>query len=490
MDPLQEEILMDEFRKGSQLAFKRVFDELNEHLVWWCKWSFKLEMEEAEDAVSEAWVKVYKNRGDLKSYEHVKRFVHVVIRNQLIDRHRAEVTKRKAIENYTFLHTEEMEWEGASISKKDELLDNLPELIQRVKGRRGRALRLYFVEQKDTGEIAALMGITRQSALNLKAQGIDQIRQFIENNASLPEIRKSTNSREEEEDLEKAVFAANLPKFLNHVNSKTKRVLSLYFLERKKTQEVAAEMGIPAQSALNLKSQGVATIKAIMAANNSSFPADSENEAEPIVAVPELATVLVEEPRPVFVVSNWQRVTHLEELMKGFKAGERDAFRYVYDLCNRQWFGFCLSLELIEPIEDVLADLWYLIFVKREQFKDFRHVRNYGYVYLRHYSINSAIALRRKERALASVAITRDYPKEWDSKLNYNAIAIHILELLNRSKRAAGAKVLRLQFFYDMSVEDIAERLGISVKAAYKNRSHALEHLKEQLSEQKNWLLC
>ena len=72
MDLLQEEILMDEFRKGSQLAFKRVFEKLNEPLMWWCKRSFNLEMEEAEDAVADAWIKVYKKREDLKSYEHVK----------------------------------------------------------------------------------------------------------------------------------------------------------------------------------------------------------------------------------------------------------------------------------------------------------------------------------------------------------------------------------------------------------------------------------
>lgn len=409
MDITAPDLLIAAFQKGDHLAFKKIFNVLNTALLGYSIGKFLLTQEEAEDEVANCWVKVYDNRAKFKSVSHIKRFVYVILKNQLVDRYRARGKEIIAKKEYAYLSSEDEALDVlGSENQLQETSATLRERIKSIGGKTGRALELYFFENMTTAEVAETLNIVSQSALNLKARGIGLLRESWN---KTPYLSRT----------------ANKPK------SPAKTEAPLVFVA----------------------------------------------EESPVVAVPQPKEEVFFDPE---FAGRWMQEMHLSELMKKFREGEQEAFRYVFDLYNRLFWIYTFRLYIIEPREDVLADLWLILFEKRAHFNDLKHIRNYGYFYLRHYPANFKIQQTRRLKAMAILdqEYTDNTAGRWEDQSQWEELFFRIKAILKRMGRV-GARVLELQFFDDMEIGEIAELLGVGIKAVYKSRSSALILLRQEL---------
>jgi RNA polymerase sigma-70 factor (family 1) len=169
-----EDAVMLSFREGSKEAFRLIYDQLVRPLTYFVE-NIIHNQQDAEDIVANAFYKLYHARTGLRSYEHVKRWMYVIVRNEAIDYLRA---RRRAHENQhdiAYLESgviEQVETERVKAS----LLQDMYKEIEKLPKQRRKILRLYFFEQKNTTEIAEEMGLSPQTVLNHKSKAIDALR--------------------------------------------------------------------------------------------------------------------------------------------------------------------------------------------------------------------------------------------------------------------------------------------------------------------------
>lgn len=301
-----------------------------------------------------------------------------------------------------------------------------------------------------------------------------------------------------QETLDSEIALQNVEAALEQIGGNTAEALKMYVFRNMSTPEVADALGVARQTALNLKTRAIDLLKKILVQGITPryHPKHRIEVGKPSTVAQAKPEIVKAEEKPVQTVveyrrSTWTYEVHIGQLMEQFRQGDKEAFRYVYDLCNGKFWAFALTLEAHEPPEDIVAELWYKIFHRRQHFNDPNHVRRYGYVFLRHYEINMKIAKAKERQSMATMEWTPcdDHLECWNNQLNWEQLASEIREILNRLQ-LAGGKVLEMQFFRDMEMPEIAARLGIGLKAAYKNRSLALEKLKIELQPYKSYLIC
>lgn len=169
--------LMNAFRSGSQLAFKVVYDRLALSLLYFADNMVSVRVE-AEDQVAAAFAKLYNARQRMETYEHIKRWMYVIVRNQCIDALRERSKKRKCDNESGYLNvpTElELDMEMLKIAILEELLQGVAGLPPRRK----RIIQLYFFENKSTPEIAKILNINTQTALNHKTRALGKLSEIL-----------------------------------------------------------------------------------------------------------------------------------------------------------------------------------------------------------------------------------------------------------------------------------------------------------------------
>src|SRR5271154_3543324 len=97
-----EEYLMVAFREGDQEAFKKVYDRMCKPLYHFVQ-NIINSPSDTEDLVATAFVKLYDVRAGMQSYEHIKRWLYVIVRNQAIDFLRAQRRSREAGKQLAYL---------------------------------------------------------------------------------------------------------------------------------------------------------------------------------------------------------------------------------------------------------------------------------------------------------------------------------------------------------------------------------------------------
>lgn len=403
MEMVNERTLMERFQAGDQAAFREIFDQINGTLVGWLIKTYAATEVQAEDIAAETWVKIYQNRQKLNSVEFVRRFAFLVAKNQGIDIWRQKRKVNEFSQKLGYLVSEE----DGNIEEEDnfeERIALLKEAMKALGNKTAMALKLYFFDNKDTPEVAEILGVARQTALNLKTNAIDALKEMM--------------------------VLGRMPK---------KRAV----LKKAK----------PAPQLANVAASAI-------------------NEGVYLPAMPGPALIRRAVTRYVYE-------QHLAELMVDFKAGKEDAFRYIFDLYNSEFWNFIRYLDTHEAREDMLSDLWYSIFKHRTTFNSLEHIKLWGFVALRNNQRYWYIRVAARKKAMQQMEY-RSSDCSWESDSNREHLVTSIREILRRMNRA-GAKVLEMQFFEDMDIAEIAEKMGVGIKAVYKNRSYALELLKESL---------
>jgi RNA polymerase sigma factor (sigma-70 family) len=169
-----EEAIMTSFREGNREAFRYIYDQMVRALTYFVVNIIKSDLD-AEDIVANAFYKLFHARREMTSYEHVKRWMYVIVRNEAIDWLRMKGRQRESQQDIAYLETgveEHVETERV----RTVLLQDIHKEIEKLPKQRKTILRLYFFEEKNTTEIAEMMQISPQTVLNHKTKALDSLR--------------------------------------------------------------------------------------------------------------------------------------------------------------------------------------------------------------------------------------------------------------------------------------------------------------------------
>jgi RNA polymerase sigma factor (sigma-70 family) len=169
-----EEAIIHAFRDGDKDAFREVYDKMVRPLTYYVE-NIIFSTVDAEDIVASAFSKLYNARTGMRSVEHIKRWLYVIVRNESIDYLRLRSRLRESHSEVAYLEAESDDQHETERVKSALFQDVLSE-IEKLPRQRRTILRLYFFEQKTTAEIAQLMGLNTQTVLNHKAKALDSLR--------------------------------------------------------------------------------------------------------------------------------------------------------------------------------------------------------------------------------------------------------------------------------------------------------------------------
>jgi RNA polymerase sigma factor (sigma-70 family) len=169
-----EDAIMLAFREGDKDAFREVYDRMVRPLTYFVE-NIIFSPIDAEDIVANAFTKLYHARCGMRSIEHVKRWLYVIVRNESIDYLRLRTRQRESHSEVAYLGAESDDHHETERVKSAVFQDILTE-IEKLPRQRKAILRLYFFEQKSTAEIAKQLGLNSQTVLNHKAKALESLR--------------------------------------------------------------------------------------------------------------------------------------------------------------------------------------------------------------------------------------------------------------------------------------------------------------------------
>jgi RNA polymerase sigma-70 factor (ECF subfamily) len=165
---------MPSFRDGNREAFELVYGQMVRPLTYFVENIIHSRVD-AEDIVANAFYKLFHARAKMRSFEHIKRWLYVIVRNESIDYLRAKTRTKESQHDIAYLESG-FEEQAETERVRATLLQDILKEIDRLPKQRKTILRLYFFEQKNTSEIAELMQLSPQTVLNHKTKALDSLR--------------------------------------------------------------------------------------------------------------------------------------------------------------------------------------------------------------------------------------------------------------------------------------------------------------------------
>jgi RNA polymerase sigma-70 factor (family 1) len=169
-----EDAIMLAFREGDKDAFRDVYDRMVRPLTYFVE-NIIFSPTDAEDIVASAFTKLYHARSGMRSIEHVKRWLYVIVRNESIDYLRLRSRQRESHGEVAYLGAES-ENHHETERVKSAVFQSILSEIEKLPRQRKAILRLYFFEQKSTAEIAKQLGLNSQTVLNHKSKALESLR--------------------------------------------------------------------------------------------------------------------------------------------------------------------------------------------------------------------------------------------------------------------------------------------------------------------------
>jgi RNA polymerase sigma factor (sigma-70 family) len=181
-------------------------------------------------------------------------------------------------------------------------------------------------------------------------------------------------------------------------------------------------------------------------------------------------------------------VSEIEKIIEGCQNRDRSAQKKLYEMFSPRLFAVCIrySNNRVEA-EDYLHEGFLKVFEKIHQF------RNTGSIeaWMRRIMVNTIMAGYRKNTGISMVDETHipvqydmDEKTEDDIEEDNESDLKHVLDLVQELPERYKL-VFNLFVLEDLSHEEIANNLGISIGTSKSNLSRARQWLKNRLSQKK-----
>ncbi|MBO9151077.1 RNA polymerase sigma factor [Chitinophaga sp. GCM10012297] len=173
-----------------------------------------------------------------------------------------------------------------------------------------------------------------------------------------------------------------------------------------------------------------------------------------------------------------------EQLLSLLRDGDSMAFNTIYDRYSRPLYLYILSkTDRGETSKDVLQDLFCTLWEKRGALDIHQSLRSYLYQSVRH----KIIDLYRKDNTYRKylqqlIEHFDAQPHSISETYDYKAKATEVFEAINRLPEKM-KEIFMLSRFENLSIEQIASRLGLSQQTVKNQISKALKILRSHYTQ-------
>lgn len=157
LEPSADQTLLDQIRRGDEAAFDALF---RTHYAPLCRYAASMaggDVDEAEDIVQQAFVRLWENRETLQITWSLRAYLYKAIHNRCLNRIRDAKTR----EEYKRHHAQQMEEQHAhEPTPEPELVERLQQAINSLPEQCRRIFELSRFEELKYREIADQLGIS------------------------------------------------------------------------------------------------------------------------------------------------------------------------------------------------------------------------------------------------------------------------------------------------------------------------------------------
>jgi RNA polymerase sigma factor (sigma-70 family) len=167
--------LMEAFKRGDEDCFRYIYSATSEALIKFSHSIIRNDNESCRDVVGGAFMKLWANRSQMQSFEHIRRYLYVITKNASIDELRHFTKKRRYEKDEEHLNTMSFD------TYETHVLTNMILIAMfQIRGAvRSKVIHMIYKGDKTTAQIADTLGISGQTVLNHKTRALAEIRTLL-----------------------------------------------------------------------------------------------------------------------------------------------------------------------------------------------------------------------------------------------------------------------------------------------------------------------
>ncbi|HEV7780483.1 MAG TPA: sigma-70 family RNA polymerase sigma factor [Chitinophagaceae bacterium] len=169
--------LFNAFLRGEEFAIRQVYDLHAKPLCFFAQ-RITGDQQQAEDAVSDSFIKLLKQREQFQNLSNVKRFFYLATKNTCLDELKQKNRHVLAHQQIRFLASN-AEYADTAFNEemlRAEVVNAIRLEIDQLPDRTREVINLLFVEQLTTDQIADKLGVSVQTVRNQKSRGLEQVK--------------------------------------------------------------------------------------------------------------------------------------------------------------------------------------------------------------------------------------------------------------------------------------------------------------------------
>jgi RNA polymerase sigma-70 factor (ECF subfamily) len=172
-----EKELLLEVAGGNEVSFRLIFDNYWDQ-IYSMAYMFTKSPELAEDITQDVFAQIWEKRVMLKQVNRFEAFLYVITRNLIIDRLRKKVPTAE-YQGYLEAYFEESAYNPVQQMETKQFKESIHNAISRLPTQQQMAFRLSRFNDLSHEEIAALMGISRQTVKSYIVRAIVTLRKYM-----------------------------------------------------------------------------------------------------------------------------------------------------------------------------------------------------------------------------------------------------------------------------------------------------------------------
>lgn len=169
--------LLHRLRKGDAMAFTIIYNKHFNMVFSYC-YQFTKNQHETEDIVQEVFVRLWKNRGQLKKHNNINNLIFFIAKNLLIDAYRKNINSpiyENYVEYYNSIKSDE-----SDILEYNEFHNRVLRIIDSLPPAQSLILKMSRFDNKSNREIANELGIQEQVVKNQLSRAMKILREKLD----------------------------------------------------------------------------------------------------------------------------------------------------------------------------------------------------------------------------------------------------------------------------------------------------------------------
>lgn len=170
--------LMKAFRKGNEEAFKEIYNMHHLQLFYFA-WKLTGNREEAEEIVSDTFMKLWKLRARFSALEKIRSFLYITARNACIDYIRTAKKVAGDVVDYSYTFSEEDRFASELDMIEATLLKKMHEGIESLPNQCREVVKMSYMNDLKNEEIAQQLQLNVQTVKNHKTRALNRLRNVL-----------------------------------------------------------------------------------------------------------------------------------------------------------------------------------------------------------------------------------------------------------------------------------------------------------------------